>query len=142
MYRRCFYFFLRRYISYHGIDVSIIYCERRVSPRKIRKKFEKSRKYRVYAAVGCIDNDGNGSSKNTYGSDFGCDNGGKSSFFSSSPHAELMRRRNNIIFNLVESEREYVHQLEILVANYVRPFRMGKQKATGRLFFCISSFSC
>jgi Ras-specific guanine nucleotide-releasing factor 1 len=45
----------------------------------------------------------------------------------SSPHAEMMRKRNNIIFNLVESEREYVHQLEILVANYVRPFRMGKR---------------
>ncbi|CAF3873364.1 unnamed protein product, partial [Rotaria sp. Silwood1] len=42
-----------------------------------------------------------------------------------SPHAELIRRRNNIVFNLVESEREYVHQLEILVANYVRPFRMA-----------------
>ena len=39
----------------------------------------------------------------------------------------MMRKRNNIIFNLVESEREYVHQLEILVANYVRPFRMGKE---------------
>lgn len=37
-----------------------------------------------------------------------------------------MRKRNNIIFNLVESERDYVHQLEILVANYVRPFRMGR----------------
>mgnify|MGYP002386539202 FL=1 len=47
------------------------------------------------------------------------------SSFSRSPHAEMMRKRNNIIFNLVESEREYVHQLEILVANYVRPFRMG-----------------
>ncbi|CAF1324688.1 unnamed protein product [Rotaria sordida] len=42
-----------------------------------------------------------------------------------SPHAELIRRRNNIVFNLVESEREYVHQLEILIANYVRPFRMA-----------------
>ncbi|CAF0748514.1 unnamed protein product [Rotaria sordida] len=42
-----------------------------------------------------------------------------------SPHAEMMRKRNNIVFNLVESEREYVHQLEILVANYVRPFRMA-----------------
>ncbi|CAF3690493.1 unnamed protein product [Adineta steineri] len=42
-----------------------------------------------------------------------------------SPHAELMRKRNNIVFNLVESERDYVHQLEILVANYVRPFRMA-----------------
>ncbi|CAF3276365.1 unnamed protein product, partial [Rotaria sp. Silwood2] len=42
-----------------------------------------------------------------------------------SPHAELIRRRNNIVFNLVESERDYVHQLEILVANYVRPFRMA-----------------
>jgi len=39
-----------------------------------------------------------------------------------------MRKRNNIIFNLVESERDYVHQLEILVANYVRPFRMGKTR--------------
>jgi hypothetical protein len=39
----------------------------------------------------------------------------------------MMRKRNSIIFNLVESEREYVHQLEILVANYVRPFRMGKK---------------
>jgi hypothetical protein len=39
-----------------------------------------------------------------------------------------MRKRNNIVFNLVESEREYNHQLEILVANYVRPFRMGKKK--------------
>ena len=44
-----------------------------------------------------------------------------------------MRKRNNIIFNLVESEREYVHQLEILVANYVRPFRMGKYQD-----FCLS----
>jgi hypothetical protein len=43
-----------------------------------------------------------------------------------------MRKRNNIVFNLVESEREYVHQLEILVANYVRPFRMGN-----RSFFLI-----
>ena len=47
-------------------------------------------------------------------------------FVRSSPHAEMMRKRNNIVFNLVESERDYVHQLEILVANYVRPFRMGK----------------
>ncbi len=49
-------------------------------------------------------------------------------FVFSSPHAELIRKRNNIVFNLVESEREYVHQLEILVANYVRPFRMGKTR--------------
>ncbi len=46
----------------------------------------------------------------------------------SSPHAEMMRKRNHIVFNLVESEREYVHQLEILVSNYVRPFRMGKSR--------------
>jgi Ras-specific guanine nucleotide-releasing factor 1 len=46
----------------------------------------------------------------------------------------MMRKRNNIIFNLVESEREYVHQLEILVANYVRPFRMGKNKNQIREF--------
>ena len=40
-----------------------------------------------------------------------------------------MRKRNNIIFNLVESERDYVHQLEILVSNYVRPFRMGMSRS-------------
>lgn len=55
----------------------------------------------------------------------------QSSVFSS-PHAEMMRKRNSIIFNLVESEREYVHQLEILVANYVRPFRMGKEHVRGK----------
>ncbi|CAF1579524.1 unnamed protein product, partial [Didymodactylos carnosus] len=37
---------------------------------------------------------------------------------------EMMRKRNSIVFNLVQDEREYVHQLEILVANFVRPFRM------------------
>jgi hypothetical protein len=71
-------------------------------------------------------------SKSIYGNnrffDLHCVEIRKDLFFciSSSPHAEMMRKRNNIIFNLVESEREYVHQLEILVANYVRPFRMGK----------------
>ena len=52
-----------------------------------------------------------------------------------------MRKRNNIIFNLVESERDYVHQLEILVANYVRPFRMGsfnrKSKTKKRFDVCV-----
>lgn len=46
-----------------------------------------------------------------------------------------MRKRNNIIFNLVESERDYVHQLEILVANYVRPFRMGSLKQKSKTKF-------
>ena len=59
--------------------------------------------------------------------------------YSSSPHAEMMRKRNNIIFNLVESEREYVHQLEILVANYVRPFRMGNEEIS-LVFGIYSSF--
>ncbi|XP_039672026.1 uncharacterized protein LOC120568519 [Perca fluviatilis] len=32
----------------------------------------------------------------------------------SSPHAESMRKRNQIVFNMVEAETEYVHQLSIL----------------------------
>ncbi|CAJ0940659.1 unnamed protein product [Ranitomeya imitator] len=32
-----------------------------------------------------------------------------------SPHAESMRKRNQIVFNMVEAEAEYVHQLYVLV---------------------------
>ncbi|KAF1383168.1 hypothetical protein PFLUV_G00128500 [Perca fluviatilis] len=39
----------------------------------------------------------------------------------SSPHAESMRKRNQIVFNMVEAETEYVHQLSILVNCFLRP---------------------
>lgn len=42
-----------------------------------------------------------------------------------SDHAESMRRRNSIVFGLVECEDEYVQQLSILVTCYLRPFRMA-----------------
>ncbi|GAA52424.1 Ras-specific guanine nucleotide-releasing factor 1, partial [Clonorchis sinensis] len=42
-----------------------------------------------------------------------------------SEHAESMRRRNSIVFGLVECEDEYVQQLSILVTCYLRPFRMA-----------------
>ncbi|XP_033120543.1 ras-specific guanine nucleotide-releasing factor 1-like isoform X1 [Anneissia japonica] len=42
-----------------------------------------------------------------------------------SPHAESMRKRNNIVFNMVESEREYVEQLSLLVSCFLRPFKMA-----------------
>uniref|UniRef100_A0A3P9PPD5 Ras protein specific guanine nucleotide releasing factor 2 n=1 Tax=Poecilia reticulata TaxID=8081 RepID=A0A3P9PPD5_POERE len=42
-----------------------------------------------------------------------------------SPHAESMRKRNQIVFNMVESETEYVHQLSILVNCFLRPLRMA-----------------
>uniref|UniRef100_A0A8D3AK21 Ras protein-specific guanine nucleotide-releasing factor 2a n=1 Tax=Scophthalmus maximus TaxID=52904 RepID=A0A8D3AK21_SCOMX len=42
-----------------------------------------------------------------------------------SPHAESMRKRNQIVFNMVETETEYVHQLSILVNCFLRPLRMA-----------------
>ncbi|XP_012696091.2 ras-specific guanine nucleotide-releasing factor 2 [Clupea harengus] len=43
----------------------------------------------------------------------------------SSPHAESMRKRNQIVFNMVEAETEYVLQLSILVNCFLRPLRMA-----------------
>ncbi|XP_038179628.1 ras-specific guanine nucleotide-releasing factor 2 isoform X5 [Arvicola amphibius] len=42
-----------------------------------------------------------------------------------SPHAESMRKRNQIVFAMVEAETEYVHQLYILVNGFLRPLRMA-----------------
>uniref|UniRef100_A0A7N6F7V2 Ras protein-specific guanine nucleotide-releasing factor 2a n=1 Tax=Anabas testudineus TaxID=64144 RepID=A0A7N6F7V2_ANATE len=42
-----------------------------------------------------------------------------------SPHAESMRKRNQIVFSMVEAETEYVHQLSILVNCFLRPLRMA-----------------
>ncbi|XP_041436423.1 ras-specific guanine nucleotide-releasing factor 2-like isoform X2 [Xenopus laevis] len=42
-----------------------------------------------------------------------------------SPHAESMRKRNQIVFNMVEAEAEYVHQLYILINCFLRPLRMA-----------------
>ncbi|XP_042344099.1 ras-specific guanine nucleotide-releasing factor 2 isoform X4 [Plectropomus leopardus] len=42
-----------------------------------------------------------------------------------SPHAESMRKRNQIVFNMVEAETEYVNQLYILVNCFLRPLRMA-----------------
>ncbi|CAO1416546.1 unnamed protein product [Diamesa tonsa] len=42
-----------------------------------------------------------------------------------SPHAESMRKRNSLVFSMVESEEEYLEQLEVLVACFLRPFKMA-----------------
>ncbi|XP_036888045.1 ras-specific guanine nucleotide-releasing factor 2 isoform X2 [Sturnira hondurensis] len=42
-----------------------------------------------------------------------------------SPHAESMRKRNQIVFTMVEAESEYVHQLCVLVNGFLRPLRMA-----------------
>ncbi|XP_076842576.1 ras-specific guanine nucleotide-releasing factor 2 isoform X3 [Brachyhypopomus gauderio] len=42
-----------------------------------------------------------------------------------SPHAESMRKRNRIVFSMVEAEAEYVLQLSILVNCFLRPLRMA-----------------
>jgi hypothetical protein len=42
-----------------------------------------------------------------------------------SPHAESMRKRNSLVFSMVESEEEYLEQLEILVSCFLRPFKMA-----------------
>ncbi|OQR77086.1 ras-specific guanine nucleotide-releasing factor 1-like, partial [Tropilaelaps mercedesae] len=43
----------------------------------------------------------------------------------SSPHAENMRKRNSLVFRMVESEEEYVEQLQLLVSCFLRPFKMA-----------------
>uniref|UniRef100_A0A7N6AN44 Ras protein specific guanine nucleotide releasing factor 1 n=1 Tax=Anabas testudineus TaxID=64144 RepID=A0A7N6AN44_ANATE len=42
-----------------------------------------------------------------------------------SPHAESMRKRNQVVFSMLEAEAEYVQQLYILVNNFLRPLRMA-----------------
>uniref|UniRef100_A0A674CN86 Ras protein specific guanine nucleotide releasing factor 1 n=1 Tax=Salmo trutta TaxID=8032 RepID=A0A674CN86_SALTR len=42
-----------------------------------------------------------------------------------SPHAESMRKRNQVVFSMLDSEAEYVQQLHILVNNFLRPLRMA-----------------
>lgn len=36
-----------------------------------------------------------------------------------------MRRRNRLVFGMLEAEAEYVQQLTILVNNFLRPLRMA-----------------
>lgn len=42
-----------------------------------------------------------------------------------SPHATSLRKRNRFVFELVEKEGEYMSQLEVLVTNFLIPFRMA-----------------
>ncbi|XP_043533035.1 ras-specific guanine nucleotide-releasing factor 1 isoform X2 [Chiloscyllium plagiosum] len=42
-----------------------------------------------------------------------------------SPHAESMRKRNQVVFSMLEAEAEYVQQLHILVNCFLRPLRMA-----------------
>ncbi|XP_066581022.1 ras-specific guanine nucleotide-releasing factor 2-like [Prorops nasuta] len=42
-----------------------------------------------------------------------------------SPHAESMRKRNSLVFQMVEAEEEYKEQMEILVSCFLRPFKMA-----------------
>ncbi|RZF36325.1 hypothetical protein LSTR_LSTR006589 [Laodelphax striatellus] len=42
-----------------------------------------------------------------------------------SPHAESMRKRNSLVFRMVESEEEYMEQMEVLVSCFLRPFKMA-----------------
>ncbi|RWS29802.1 ras-specific guanine nucleotide-releasing factor 1-like protein [Leptotrombidium deliense] len=42
-----------------------------------------------------------------------------------SPHAENMRKRNSLVFRMVEAEEEYVEQLQLLVSGFLRPFKMA-----------------
>ncbi|CAA3006359.1 ras-specific guanine nucleotide-releasing factor 2-like [Olea europaea subsp. europaea] len=42
-----------------------------------------------------------------------------------SPHAESMRKRNNLVFKMVECEEEYVEQLTLLISAFLRPLKMA-----------------
>jgi hypothetical protein len=36
-----------------------------------------------------------------------------------SPHAESMRKRNSLVFSMVENEEEYLEQLEVIFMKYL-----------------------
>ncbi|XP_011305248.1 ras-specific guanine nucleotide-releasing factor 2 [Fopius arisanus] len=42
-----------------------------------------------------------------------------------SPHAESMRKRNSLVFQMVEAEEEYMEQIDTLVTCFLRPFKMA-----------------
>ncbi|XP_044017222.1 ras-specific guanine nucleotide-releasing factor 2-like isoform X2 [Aphidius gifuensis] len=42
-----------------------------------------------------------------------------------SPHAESMRMRNSLVFQMVEAEEEYTEQMGTLVSCFLRPFKMA-----------------
>jgi len=42
-----------------------------------------------------------------------------------SPHAENMRKRNSLVFRMVEAEEEYMDQLQLLISCFLRPFKMA-----------------
>ena len=42
-----------------------------------------------------------------------------------SPHAQSMRKRNQIVFELVRSEEEYLQTLSTLVTSFFRPLKMA-----------------
>ncbi|KAI2806402.1 Ras protein-specific guanine nucleotide-releasing factor [Blomia tropicalis] len=42
-----------------------------------------------------------------------------------SPHAENMRKRNSLVFRMVEAEEEYLEQLQLMVSCFLRPFKMA-----------------
>lgn len=42
-----------------------------------------------------------------------------------SPHADSMKKRNCVIFKMVENEIEYTDQIETLVSCFLRPFKMA-----------------
>ncbi|XP_017771929.1 PREDICTED: ras-specific guanine nucleotide-releasing factor 2-like isoform X2 [Nicrophorus vespilloides] len=42
-----------------------------------------------------------------------------------SPHAENMRKRNNLVFKMVEAEEEYTKHLQVLVSCFFRPMKMA-----------------
>lgn len=42
-----------------------------------------------------------------------------------SPHAESMRKRNSLVFSMVEFEEDYCEMLEVLVSCFLRPLKMA-----------------
>ena len=42
-----------------------------------------------------------------------------------SDHAESMRKRNSVVFGMVEGEEEYVKQISTMVTVFLRPLRMA-----------------
>ncbi|KAG9510756.1 Ras-specific guanine nucleotide-releasing factor 2, partial [Fragariocoptes setiger] len=42
-----------------------------------------------------------------------------------SPHAECMRKRNHLVFRMVEAEEEYVQLMQLMISAFLRPIKMA-----------------
>lgn len=57
-----------------------------------------------------------------------------------SPHAESMRKRNSLVFSMVEAEEEYLEQLEVFKSNFILSNFITNISSLKLYLFLLSTF--